>query len=133
MFENPGGKMKTTANILFWLGLVGTVILAFVFGKDKYGDFEFFSFFIIAVAGAVSSYISSLVLYGIGDAIEDIARTRYIAASFYEREKAQPPKASTNRNTEIQNAGGWQCTCGRTNAGHVYICACGKNKSDVKV
>lgn len=103
MFENPGGKMKTTANILFWLGIVGTVILAFQFGKDKYGDFEVVSFTMIAVTGAVSSYISSLVLYGIGDAIEDIASTRYVANFIYEKEKEQqkktdkggPSKAST--------------------------------------
>ena len=96
MFENPGGKMKTTANILFWLGLAGTLILAFVLGRDKYGDFEFFSFAATAVIGAVSSYISSLVLYGIGDAIEDIASTRYIASFFYEKEKEQQAKTNNN-------------------------------------
>ena len=96
MFGNPGGKMKTTANILFWLGLAGTLILAFVLGRDKYGDFEFFSFIAIAVSGAVSCYISSLVLYGIGDAIEDIASTRYIASFFYEKEKEQQAKTNNN-------------------------------------
>ena len=96
MFDNPGGKMKTTANILFWLGLAGTLILAFVLGRDKYGDFEFFSFAATAVIGAVSSYISSLVLYGIGDAIEDIASTRYIASVFYEKEKNQQAKTDND-------------------------------------
>lgn len=100
MFENPGGKMKTTANILFWIGLVGTVILAFAFGRDKYGDFEPFSFTMIIVIGAVSTYISSLVLYGIGDAIEDIASTRYIASFFYEKEKEQ--RAKTDNNTPFK-------------------------------
>ena len=92
--------MKTTASILFWLGLVGTVILAFVFGVDKYGDFKPFSFTMVAVIGAVSSYISSLVLYGIGDAIEDIASTRYIASFFYEKEKEQ--QAQTNNNASFK-------------------------------
>ena len=32
--------------------------------------------------------------------------------------------------TRLLNDGGWQCVCGRVNAGYVSTCACGKNKRD---
>lgn len=92
MFTNPGSKMKTTANVLFWLSLVGTVILAYVF-SDEFDDFLIFA--AIAICGAVISFISSLVLYGIGEAIEDIASTREIAGRYYELEKKKAEQEKT--------------------------------------
>lgn len=77
MFEEPGHKIKLTAKVLFWLSMVGAVILGFVFGKDRYGDFAFGTFTLIVVSGAAASFVSSLVLYGIGDAIEDISNLEF--------------------------------------------------------
>lgn len=73
MFYEPGNKMKRTAEVLLVLGVIGAIILAAVFGRDKYGDINVVTFLVIAVCGGVSVFISSLVLYGIGDAIDDIA------------------------------------------------------------
>lgn len=71
MFEEPGHKLKTVAKILCWLGIIGTVIAAVTLGKDRYGDFDLLSFALILVIGCVTSYISSLVLYGFGEMIEN--------------------------------------------------------------
>lgn len=73
MFYEPGNKIKRTAEVLLVLGVIGAIILAAVFGRDKYGDINVVTFLVIAVCGGVSVFISSLVLYGIGDAIDDIA------------------------------------------------------------
>ena len=70
MFEEPGYKLKTVAKILCWLGIIGTVIAAVTLGKDRYGDFDLLSFLLILIIGCVTSYISSLVLYGFGEMIE---------------------------------------------------------------
>lgn len=69
MFEEPGHKLKTVAKILCWLGIIGSVIAAVTLGKDRYG-FNLLSFAMILVIGCVTSYISSLVLYGFGEMIE---------------------------------------------------------------
>lgn len=71
MFEEPGHKLKTVAKILCWLGIIGTVIAAVTLGKDRYGDLDLLSFALILVIGCVTSYISSLVLYGFGEMIEN--------------------------------------------------------------
>ena len=71
MFEEPGHKLKTVAKILCWLGIIGTVSAAVTLGKDRYGDLDLLSFALILVIGCVTSYISSLVLYGFGEMIEN--------------------------------------------------------------
>lgn len=71
MFEEPGYKLKTVAKILCWLGIIGTVSAAVTLGKDRYGDLDLLSFALILVIGCVTSYISSLILYGFGEMIEN--------------------------------------------------------------
>lgn len=69
MFNEPGDKLKATATVLFWLGVIGSIVPFFLIG------FTFLSV-VYCIAGCLVSYISSLVLYAFGDAIYDISVIR---------------------------------------------------------
>ena len=78
MFDQPGSKLKTTAKILFWFNLVLCVFLAFVLGIEKHShgtyvekEVHYSVFFYFLVLGPIFSYISSLILYGFGELIEN--------------------------------------------------------------
>lgn len=69
MFNNVGNKCKTVAKILCWLGIVGSIIigLIYIFANN-------FGFGIgYMIGGCVVSWIGSLGLYGIGEAVENSA------------------------------------------------------------
>ena len=69
MFGNIGGKIKTLAQVVTWIGIIGSVICGFVLmGID---DDLIFTGFIIALFGSLSSWVSSFVLYGFGQLIEN--------------------------------------------------------------
>ena len=73
MFDRPGEKLKLIALIDFILMLLGTIILAFTYGRtiQRYETvFHFGKFLIILVSGSAASYISALFLYGIGEMID---------------------------------------------------------------
>ena len=69
MFEDSGNKLKTAASIVFLVSIVGVVILAITFGKDKWGDFSFLPFCAILLGGGISSYLSCLVLSAFGELV----------------------------------------------------------------
>lgn len=69
MFDDAENKIKGTAKVLFWLGMVATFILAVVFGKDRGDDFLFWKFFLILAVGGGAVYVQSLCLYGFGELI----------------------------------------------------------------
>lgn len=81
MFNNPGQKLKTVAYVLFWLGIIGSIILAFTFGFVEerisihlsYTEtvFKASYFFGFLIGGILLTYIESLCLYGFGELIEN--------------------------------------------------------------
>lgn len=78
MFVQPGGKLKFIASILFWCTFLGWGILAFIIAdKMSYRDFNALLFWIIWFVGAVPAYISSLITYAFGVAIEKIEAIEY--------------------------------------------------------
>ena len=78
MFNDPGTKIKISAKILFWVGVVASVILAIVFGWEEHysgyskiwTEFKPILFFSLLIGGPISSYLSSLLLYGYGCLVE---------------------------------------------------------------
>lgn len=84
MFTNPGGKIKSYAKVLFWIGVVISVLIGvFVIGSSftvaaySYnGSFGtilggiIFGLFIVAI-GILISWISVLVLYAFGVLVEN--------------------------------------------------------------
>ena len=82
MFDNIGNKAKNCAYILCVLGIVGSFILAFVYRNDTaiiagnyYNhaetNFNAVRFFFILIGGSLGSYISSMVLYGYGEIVDN--------------------------------------------------------------
>ena len=67
MFTNIGGKIKTTAAVCCWI-----VIIAFVIsGIAMMANDMVAEGLIVIVAGSLSGWISSFVLYGFGELIEN--------------------------------------------------------------
>lgn len=71
------------AKVLFWLSVIGSLSLGIVFGRDRYGNFELLTFLLIFVSGAVVSFVSSLVLYGFGEAVESVSVNMGTAYQIY--------------------------------------------------
>ncbi|MBQ8783015.1 MAG: hypothetical protein IJZ57_04510 [Clostridia bacterium] len=77
MFENIGGKIKKLARVWLWLGLIGFFGLAmimFISSSDAYGaEEDFYSTlgYIFLLGGPIYTYMSSLLIYGFGQLIEN--------------------------------------------------------------
>ena len=79
MFKNPGEKIKIIAVVLFWITVVASVILAFVFGWSEhwsqyvggYKEFEPVYFFTFLIGCPVASYISTLFLVSFGVLVQN--------------------------------------------------------------
>lgn len=69
MFGNIGGKIKSLAQVITWLGIIGSVIWGFVLMAT---DEDLISAgLMIAVLGSLISWVSSFVLYGFGQLVEN--------------------------------------------------------------
>ena len=92
MFENSGEKLKKVVIVLFWLSIIGYVLLAFAFGWEEYyssarGRYSVFNavyFFTFLIGGPLVSYISTLVLVAFADLVEN---TQYIKKATEEIKK----------------------------------------------
>lgn len=83
MFSNIGRKIKIVAKVVFVLGIVVTILVA-LFGVSSSTSFTvngrkiyvsdnsgiFLSIVIILAGGFISSWLSSLFIYGFGELIE---------------------------------------------------------------
>lgn len=67
MFDNIGGKIKSVAQVLCWIGIVASAIsgIAMVFTVN------FFVGLLVAAVGGAASWIGSLTMYGMGQLIEE--------------------------------------------------------------
>lgn len=70
MYDNIGSKIKIVAQILFVLGVIGSIIFGFVicFGSE---DFNAIGFLYILLGGLIS-WLSTLLMYGFGELIERV-------------------------------------------------------------
>ena len=67
MFTNIGGKIKTTAAVCCWIVIIASVISGIaMMANDMVAEG-----LIVIVVGALSGWISSFVLYGFGELIEN--------------------------------------------------------------
>lgn len=81
MFENAGKVLMKISRIIFWLGEIGAVVCAIVFGREmnRYGELSFHlgSFLTILIGMAIAVFVSSILLYGFGIVIEAMKRMQY--------------------------------------------------------
>lgn len=78
MFENIGGKIKTLAEIICWIGIAGSIVAGFLILMSTEGST--LSGIFLLLGGPLFSWIGSFVLYGFGELIEktsEIARNTY--------------------------------------------------------
>lgn len=72
LYSNPGATLKGLATLIFILGMVASVILAFTFGYPSflgYREFNAGLFFGILIGGVILSYLSGLGLAAFGDLV----------------------------------------------------------------
>ena len=70
MFDNIGRKIKTLASVLAWIGIVLSIIYGLILLADGKDDNVVVGVIIIVV-GSLCSWLSSFVLYGFGQLIEN--------------------------------------------------------------
>lgn len=69
MFDNIGGKIKTLAKVICWLGIIASVIIGFVLMVQD--EDTAFVGILIMILGSLGSWISSFMTYGFGQLIEN--------------------------------------------------------------
>jgi hypothetical protein len=79
MFDNIGSKIKGLAKVITWLGIILSVIAGIVQisgGSSYYGNSNPFviSGILTIVLGSLAAWISSFLLYGFGELVENSSR-----------------------------------------------------------
>lgn len=130
MFSNIGGKIKVLAMILCWIGigvsvLSGISILASESDDSIIGELMpdgamAISGLLTMVIGSLTSWLSSFVLYGFGELIENVTSINYKLD--LRSQSNQNPTTNTNV---------WKCTsCGQENSNNYGYCKhCGNPKA----
>lgn len=91
MFEDIGNKIKKLAKIITWVGIIASVVLGIMIWSKS-----FIWGLVFMIVGALLSWISSFLLYGIGELIENTAHlneivndTRVYTKSIYDSMQEQ--------------------------------------------
>ena len=75
MFNNISSKIKTVAKVQCFIGIAFSIILGLIYmGVTEFWDFGGIYLLIsllIAGGGSVASYISSILIYGFGELVEN--------------------------------------------------------------
>ena len=95
MFENIGGKIKTTAAAISWIGIVANVFLGFII-MGIAEEMVIFALLYMAV-GSLVSWISSFILYGFGQLVEN---TDKLCADIKAKEKSNADNVEAE---QVQN------------------------------
>lgn len=114
MFDNIGGKIKVLAKVICWIGIACSCLVGIVMWNEAVEWEEpalFFSGLLIAGIGSLASWLSSFVLCGFGQLIEN-------SDELVEQGKARIGKSSeAENNTNVgaePNTHMWRCSgCGR--------------------
>lgn len=87
MFENPGGKIRKIAVVLFWITVVIFVIAACAALIQE----EVSLFLSLLIVGPLTSYISTLFLVAFGELVQNISelKDKIKLAEFKEKLQAQ--------------------------------------------
>ena len=75
MFDNIGGKIKTLAQVVCWLGIIISGIYGI--GMMAVDVHLVLAGIIVIVTGSLMSWLSSFALYGFGELIENSQMIRY--------------------------------------------------------
>jgi len=81
MFDNIGGKIKTLAQVEAWVGIIGSILIGLflIFINENYIT----TGFIILIIGPLGAWLSSLILYGYGELIENSSECKEYLINLY--------------------------------------------------
>ena len=88
MFDNIGGKIKNLAECMCWLGIIGSVIAAFVlWSNNSYYSPTIGLGIAVLVGGCLVSWIGSFAAYALGELTENSERQIAMLTKLYEEQK----------------------------------------------
>lgn len=99
MFDNIGGKIKSLAQVVCWIGIVCSVLYGIILiVADE--DLAFLGF-VVMVIGSLVSWVSSFTLYGFGQLVENTDQLVLNAEKPYSNKKiTQTMKVKADTYTE---------------------------------
>lgn len=69
MFDNIGGKIKTVAKVMCWIGIIASVIIGFVMLVQD--EDTAFAGILTMLFGSLGSWVGSFITYGFGQLVEN--------------------------------------------------------------
>ena len=139
MFDNIGKKLMDVAKILCWLGIIASLILGIALiaigtaDTSRYNDQATSSVItgiIIIVVGCITSWISSIALYGFGQLIEDNKAMRRLMEENVAKQQSASLAGTPRKTVVTGQKKFWTCDkCGKINPNTVKTCRnCGEAK-----
>ena len=139
MFDNIGGKIKTLAQVVCWIGIIFSVFSGIAIIVED--NFVFLGFIYIVI-GPLASWASSFVLYGLGEIINQLEYSNSNTYNLYQllkkiapkdEKKIEPQKSNlTSSAPTVQKTAtdGWVCKkCSAKNDSCAQFCKdCGTYK-----
>ena len=142
MFTQVENSLKVTGKAIVFAGILLSVILGIVSLSKGY------SFWVplglgLLIGGSLSSLVSGLLMYGIGELIETnklIEKNTQISPTTKSINEPEKPTKSIKQNVlsttsskndeqEILKKGGWRCSsCGRVHYSYESSCICGDSR-----
>ena len=107
MFKNIGEKLKAIAYFVFVCGIVGSVVGGLIIISET----KYFEGILIIICGSLASWISSCVIYGIGE-IASYTSNTYNVRKSVDLLKQSTTRATTQK-TVVDNSSSKVCPhCG---------------------
>ena len=100
MFDNIGGKIKTLAQTVCWVGIILSLFAGIaMMAEGMTMEYEYWvpAGFLLAIIGSFLSWVSTFVLYGLGQLIENTDRL------VQNSEKSGPDKNAKQSNELDEN------------------------------
>ena len=111
MFDNIGGKIKTLAQVICWIGIIASVVFGFVFMSPD--ESLILPGFIFMGIGSLISWISSFISYGLGQLIENTDKLVAVSKQLTKSSVLSQSMPQTNTKNHVQVEHQWRCTiCG---------------------
>ena len=137
LFDNISRDIKKLAKLLFWLGIIFTVVYTiWIWAQGNSWHSTFLLGLIGLAEGLLATVIVSFMMYGFGELIEkttnidkNIDRMLRTTESVENKLEEAGKEA---REKKILDEDGWKCSCGRVNNSYTTTCACGVHKRDVQ-
>lgn len=137
MYDDIGDRIKTLAKVIAWIGIIVSVVVGIVTITTGIG-------IIVLILGPLLSWLSTLVLYGLGQLIEntDILVQQNITQQtnwqyyndpslnpqpnpqYYNEKNYQPNNSYNERKADISSSAKYCINCGKTVTGN-FCAYCG--------